>query len=66
MKTQTRNGRRNFKKEKIKCESNVRLDVGGMGIDVPQVGTVAARVGDNHPAHVRGSGQPPTWRADRG
>ena len=51
---------------KKKCESDVELDLGGMGTNVPQVGTVAARVGENHPARVRGSGQPPTWRAGRG
>ena len=52
MKIRTRNGGRNFRKEKKKCESNVGLNLGGMGTDVPQVGTVAARVGENHPARV--------------
>ena len=61
MKTRTRNGGQNFRKEKTKYESNVQLDVGGMGTDIPQVGPVTAKVGDNHLARVRGSGQPSMW-----
>ena len=37
-----------------------------MGTNVPQVGTVAARVGEHHSAHVRGGGQAPTWQVDTG
>ena len=66
MRTRTKIGGRIFRKEKKYCESNVRLDVGGMGTDVPQVGTVAARVGKHHPARVQGSGQAPMWRVDIG
>ena len=43
MKTRTRIGGRNFRKEKKNCESNVRFDVGGMGTNVPQVGTVVSK-----------------------
>ena len=64
MKIRTKIGGWKFKKEKKNCESNVRFDVGGMGTEVPQVGTVAATVGEHHLAQMRGSGQAPTWRAD--